>query len=231
MLASAVGRDARGRLFALDICDGAACGGRGKLSIAWTLDFRGPSNASPLVVGSRVFFDGRNSSGGGTFMAVDDLGSAPSLLWQASFSARFAASAAQDPRGGFWVYPWQTGKLLRIHPGSGTLLQTVDVSTVLGAAPGYYPVTAVSVSSTPAGGVVLTFGARTAGAGTATPPQVLAVNVSSASNGTLLSKTQLARSNSLNVPTGQFPVVLGSTGKPRVVVRGGNAGTFFVGEP
>lgn len=231
VLASAVGRDARGRLYALDICADDTCGGRGKLSVAWTYDFRGPSNASPLVVGSRLFFDGRNSSGGGVFMALEDQGSAPSLLWQASFSAKFAASAAQDPRGGFWVYPWQTGKLLRIHPANGTLLQTVDVSTLLGAAPGYYPVTAVTTSSTATGGVVLTFGARTKGSSTATPPVVMAVNVSNASNGTLVWQYRLARSAALNVPTGQFPVVTNAAGARRVVVRGGNGSTVFLGEP
>lgn len=230
VLASAMDNEASGRLFALDMCTAAACGGRGKLSVAWTFDFRGPSGASPLLVGSRLFFDGRAASGAGTFMAVDDTGAAPALVWQTTATSRFAASAAQDPRGGFWIYPWQSGKLLRVHPGTGALIQTVDVSTVLGAGAGYYPVSAVSVSTTAGGAVVLTFGARTAGNSTATPPFVAAINVSSSAGGTLLWKRKFARSAAINVPTGQFPILTGSSGGHRIVVRGTNRGTYFIGE-
>lgn len=231
VLASAMGTETRGRLYALDICNASACGGRGKLSIAWTYDFRGPSNASPLLIGNRLYFDGRTSTGTGTFMAVEDTGSAPSLVWQVAFNSTFAASAAQDPRGGFWIYPWQTGKLLRVNPKNGTLLQTVDVSTVLGAGAGYYPVTAVSTSTTAAGAVVLTFGARAAGQTTATPPYVLAVNVSSAAAGTRVWRYRLASSSAVNVPTGQFPVVVNAAGARRVVARGATGSTFFIGQP
>jgi outer membrane protein assembly factor BamB len=231
ILASVINSGTKGRLFALDICESDACGGRGKLSVAWTYDFRGPSGASPLLIGSRLFFDGRTQAGAGVFMAIDDMGSAPSLAWRIQSSSTFAASAAQDPRGGLWVYPWQTGKLLRLHPKTGAVLQTVDTSTVLGMGAGYYPVSAVSVSSSTSGAVVLTFGARTAGSGTVTPPFVAAVDVSTTGAGSLLWKFKFANSNAGNVPTGQFPIVFGSTDARRVVVRGTNSATFFVGEP
>lgn len=231
VLASVIANGTKGRLFALDICDSSACGGRGKLSVAWTYDFRGPSGASPLLIGSRLFFDGRAKSGAGIFMAVDDMGTAPSVAWQIQAPSTFAASAAQDPRGGLWVYPWQTGKLLRLNPRTGAVLQTVDTSTVLGESPGYYPVTAVSVSSSDSGAVVLTFGARAASPGSATPPYVAAVDVSSAGAGSLLWKFKFARSTAANVPTGQSPIVIGSTGARRVVVRGANGSTYFIGEP
>ena len=231
VLASLIANNTTGRLFALDICESAACGGRGKLSVAWTYDFRGPSGASPLVIGTRLFFDGRTAGGAGTFMAINDLGTAPSLAWRIQASSTFAASAAKDPRGGFWVYPAKTGKLLRLHPNTGAVLQTVDTSTVLGTGPGYYPVTAVSVSSSANGAVVLTFGARAAGQGTATPPYLAAVDVSTAGAGSLLWKYKMAGSTAVNVPTGQFPIVIGATGARRVVLRGANSSTFFVGEP
>lgn len=231
ILASVIGNGTKGRLFALDVCDSADCAARGKLSVAWTYDFRGPSGASPLLIGSRLFFDGRAQSGAGIFMAIDDLGTAPSLAWRIQASSTFAASAAQDPRGGLWVYPWQTGRLLRLHPKTGAVLQTVDTSSVLGVSPGYYPVSAVSVSSSASGAVVLTFGARAPSRGTATPPYVAAVDVSTASAGSLLWKFKLASSTAVNVPTGQFPIVIGPTGARRVVVRGANSSTFFVGEP
>lgn len=231
VLASVIGNGTKGRLFALDICDSAACGGRGKFSVAWTYDFRGPSGASPLLIGSRLFFDGRAQSGAGTFMAIDDLGTAPSLAWRIQAPSTFAASAAQDPRGGLWVYPWQTGKLLRLHPKTGAVVQTIDTSTVLGMSPGYYPVSAVSVSSSASGAVVLTFGTRAAGQGTATPPYIVAVDVSTSGAGSLLWKFKVANSTAVNVPTGQAPIVIGSTGARRVVVRGANGSTFFVGEP
>ena len=231
VLASVISNGANGRLFALDICDSAACGGRGKLSVAWTYDFRGPSGASPLLIGSRLFFDGRTASGAGTFMAVDDTGAAPSLKWRIQASSTFAASAAQDPRGGLWVYPWQTGKLLRLNPNTGAVLQSINVSTVLGVSSGYYPVTAVSTSSSASGAVVLTFGARAAGRGTATPPYVAAIDVSSVDAGSLLWKYKFANTVASNVPTGQSPIVINSAGARRVVVRGANNSTFFIGEP
>jgi|JI102314A1RNA_FD_contig_61_823083_length_2529_multi_2_in_0_out_0_2 outer membrane protein assembly factor BamB len=231
VLASVVSNGTNGRLFALDICESASCGGRGKLSVAWTYDFRGPSGASPLLIGSRLFFDGRTQAGAGTFMAIDDTGTAPSLAWRIQATSTFAASAAQDPRGGLWVYPWQTGKLLRLNPMTGAVLQTVNTSTVLGVSAGYYPVTAVSTSSSPGGAVVLTFGARAAGRGSATPPYVAAVDVSTAPAGTLLWKFKFANTVAANVPTGQFPIVTNATGARRVVVRGANNSTFFVGEP
>jgi outer membrane protein assembly factor BamB len=231
ILASVISNGTKGRLFAIDICDTVACGGRGKLSVAWTYDFRGPSGASPLLIGSRLFFDGRTQSGAGTFMAVDDAGTSPALAWRMQAPSTFAASAARDPRGGLWVYPWQTGKLQRLNPKTGAVLQTVDTSTVLGAGSGYYPVTAVSVSSSATGAVVLTFGARAASPGTATPPYVAAVDVSTHSAGSLLWKFKVANSTAVNVPTGQFPVVIDSKGARRVVVRGATGSTFFVGEP
>lgn len=231
VLASVINNGTNARLFALDICDGSTCGPRGKLSVAWTYDFRGPSGASPLLVGSRLFFDGRAQSGAGTFMAVDDRGTAPSLAWRIQASSTFAASAAQDPRGGLWVYPWQTGRLLRLNPNTGAVLQNIDTSTVLGTSAGYYPVSAVSVSASTGGAVVLTFGARSAGRTSATPPYVAAVDVSSSTAGSLLWKFKMANSPAVNVPTGQFPIVFGSSGARRVVMRGANDSTFFVGEP
>jgi len=231
ILASVVGSGTSGRLYALDICASDACGGRGKLSVAWTYDFRGPSGASPLLIGSRLFFDGRTPSGAGTFMAIDDLGAAPSLAWRIQVSSTFSVSAAQDPRGGLWVYPWATGKLLRLNPKTGGLLQTIDAGSVLGVSAVYYPVSAVSVSSTASGAVVLTFGARVSGPGTTSPPYIMAVDVSSTSAGTLLWKYKLANNNAANLPTGQFPIVVNPAGARRVVTRGVNGSTFFVGEP
>jgi hypothetical protein len=229
VLASALGDDSDGRLVAIDVCDSTACAGRGAMQVAWSYAIVGPSGASPLLIGTRLFFDGRRGTRQAWFYAVDDQGSAPTLAWRVAFDARFDASAAQDPRGGLWVYPWQTGALLRLDPVSGAVVQSIDVSAVLGLTTVYSPVTAVSVSTSAAGAVVLTFGVQAKSAAEAA--YVAAVDVSSMGGASLLWKYKVATSARRNAATGQFPIVTGVAGGRRVVFRGTTGSTFFVGEP
>ncbi|MFY9509689.1 MAG: hypothetical protein WAQ05_01775 [Rubrivivax sp.] len=231
VLAAAVGNGADGRMMAIDICESAACGGRGKPQIVWQFPFDGPSGASPLLIGKRLFFDGLRGKTTGLFFGVDDLGAAPSLVWTRKFAGRFGFSAAQDPRGGFWISPWQSGTLQRVSERNGSTQQTVEVGSVLGLDPSYSPVTAVSVSSTTAGGVVLTFGAQTKAASVGIGPHVTAIDVSSSNTGTALWKYKVSNNALRNASTGQFPIVVNAAGARRVVFRGTTSSTFFIGEP
>lgn len=219
-----------GRLIAIDLCESEACGGRGRWNVAWHFSFDGPSSASPVLIGQRLFFDGLRGPRTGLFMAIDDLGAAPAAAWSRSYSGRFGASAAQDPRGGLWIYPWQSGKLLRVGQVTGAVQQEIDLTTLLGLPPGFSPVTAVSVSAAPAGAVALTFGIKTTATTGDLSTYVVAVDVSEPA-GRELWRHRVAANASINAPTGQFPIVVNDQGARRVVFRGTRSGTFFVGEP
>jgi hypothetical protein len=231
VLAAAVGSPGDGRLVALDVCESDACGGRGRLQQRWTHPFEGPSSASPLLIGNRIFFDGLRGRSTGLLLAVDDLGNSPSQAWLRRYSSRFGFSASQDPRGGVWVSPWQSGTFLRVSEQTGETLQAIDVSAVLGLAPGYSPVTAVSVSSTAGGAVVLTFGVQNRSASSGTGPHVGAMDVSTQSTGLALWKYRVSSSAVRNAATGQYPIVTNAAGARRIVFRGTVSSTFFVGEP
>lgn len=155
----------RGRLYALDLDPAAGDPARG-LRVAWWFDFTGPSGASPLVVPdahgrAQIFFDGDGLAGEAvsdpSFFGVLDEGAGPRLLWQHSLSARAQASAALDPRGGFWVFGAGDSSLLRLGLG-GEELQEIDLadlgrgllpSSVMSiAGPDDAPVMLVSATST-----------------------------------------------------------------------------------
>jgi hypothetical protein len=231
LLTSADADKTDGRLYAVDICESQTCGGRGTLIPVWHYNFAGPSGSSPLLIGSRLFFDGDQRPGMGNFFALDDLGDTPLRAWSAKFTNYFSASAAQDPRGGLWVYPWQTGNILRLNEATGAIDQTVEISPVLGLDSGYSPVTAVTVSHSDAGAVVLTLGVRTPSGSTGTGPHVAAIDVSSAPAGSMLWKFKVSPNQKRNSVTGQFPIVVNAAGSRRVVVRGTKSGTYFIGEP
>jgi hypothetical protein len=231
VVAAGVAAPDDGRLYAIDVCESEACGGRGKLQIAWHHSFDGPASASPVRIGQKLFFDGLRGRSTGLLYRVDDLGSAASRVWVRSFSGRFGASAAQDPRGGLWASPLKSGKLLRLSEHDGSVQQTLDVSGVLGLAPGYSPVTAMSISTGAADAVVITFGAQTNSTSIGNGPHVAAIDVSSSATGTALWSYRVSGSALRLAPTGQFPVVVNDAGARRIVFRGTTSGTFFIGEP
>lgn len=231
VLAGSLGNPGEGRLFAIDFCESAVCGGRGRPHVAWAHPVEGPSSASPLLIGQRLFFDGLRGKSTGLYYGVDDLGTSPSQAWVRKFSGRFGFNAAQDPRGGLWISPWQSGKLLRVRESNGGTLQTLDVGSLLGLDPGYSPVTAVSVAQSAAGAVVLTTGVQTSSPSIGIGPHVAAIDVSSQADGTPLWKYRVSGSAVRNAATGQYPIVTSATGARRVVFRGTVSSTYFVGEP
>lgn len=231
VLAAAVGTPDDGRLYAVDVCESDSCGGRGRLSVAWYFPFSGPSSASPLLIGTRLFFDGLRGKTTGLYFGVDDLGSSGAQAWKRSFSSRFGFNAAQDPRGGLWISPWQSGMMMRVAEADGATLQTVDVSAASGLATGYSPVTAVSMSRASNGSVVLTTGIQTKTTTTAAAPYVVSLDVSSTATGAANWKYKVSTNALRNAATGQFPVVTNAAGSNRVVFRGTVSGTFFIGEP
>lgn len=229
LLAAGVGNPNDARLTAVDVCESDLCGGRGRLTVAWQHRYDGPSSASPVLAGNRLFFDGLKGRSTGLFYAVDDLGATASTAWVKRFRARFGFSAALDPRGGLWVSPWQSGKLLRLSERNGRSQQTVDVAAALSLPAGLSPVTAVSVHAAGDGSAALVFGAQTATA--ADGAFVGAIDVTAAPGGKGLWHYRVSENTVRKAPTGQFPVVVNTLGARRIVFRGTTGDTFFIGEP
>jgi hypothetical protein len=219
-----------GRLYALDVCESAACGGRGALNVAWHYDFTGPSGASPLVIGSRVFLDGRSALRQGVLLAVDDLGASARMAWRKTTPEPSNVSPAQDPRGGMWVNAYKSFTLVRMDTNTGATLQQVDLSAVLGLPASYVTASALTLSRDSTGGVVLTIGVVSLSDNTA-PTYLASVDVSSTPGGLRRWLYRVAPNLKTNAALGQFPVVISPTGARRVVFQGKVSGTVFVGDP
>jgi PQQ-like domain len=232
VLASRIDNEADGRLYAVDICDGAACAPRGTMVLRWYRAFKGPSGASPLLIGSTIFFDGRPLSRAGALLAVRDRGSSSRVLWVKEFRATFGVSPAQDPRGGLWVHFVAPDglTLMRLAEDTGALMQEINVSGVLGVEPGYVAHSVTMLGKTAADAVVLMFGAQPSGTA-ATPTYVAAVDVSTTAAGRLLWKHQVGANKDENAAGGQFPVLVNDNGARRILFQGSKRSTFVVGEP
>jgi hypothetical protein len=130
------------------------------------------------------------------------------------------------------------GCLIRLAEADGSLLQgPLDPGVLLGAASNgmpYFPSSALTVSQTSAGNVVLTFGAVSQ-FHTRAPSVVMAVDASASPQGALYWSTSttdpIGTGVVNNLPGGQFPIVMSSSGKPRVAFTASRAGPYFIGEP
>jgi hypothetical protein len=221
---------ADGRLYALDVCNASQCGGRGRVSVAWYLPFRGGSGASPTLIGNRIYFDGRESNSVGTFMAVEDTGAQPVLAWSREFSGLFYASAAVDSRGGVWVATAPATTLMRLDEDTGATLQTVSVGDVLGLEPGYAVGSVLTGGYSAEGEMALTFGAFFPGR-SEMPTYLAAVDVGSSPEGSALWRYNVAPSFVQNAAAGQFPILVNQAGARRMPIVGKTSSTFFIGEP
>lgn len=232
VVASRIDDETDGRLYAVDICNDASCGGRGMMNLRWFYAFKGPSGASPLLIGSTVYFDGRPTSRTGAMIAVVDRGHAGRRLWMRRFKSTFGVSPAQDPRGGLWVhYVAPDGlTLMRLDESDGSLLQEIDASTVLGVEPGYVAHSVMTISRSATDAIVMVFGAQPGGSSTS-PTYVAAVDVGSTPWGTLIWRHVIGANKDVNAAGGQFPIVVNSQGARRIVFEGSKRSAFFVGEP
>lgn len=221
-----------GRLFAIDVCESRRCGGRGATQVRWTYDFKGPSGASPLLLGDTVVFDGRPVGNIGSLMAVRDNGARPRRVWFREFPSTFGVSPALDRRGGFWVhYVAPDGKtLMRLSEADGSLLQEVDVSSVLGVEPGYVAHSVTMMATNDDGAEVVMIGAQPEGASSA-PTYVAAIDVSSDPAGRLLWRHEVGASKDQNAAGGQFPILVNAQGARRILFQGSKTGAILVGEP
>jgi hypothetical protein len=202
------------------------------MALRWYYAFRGPSGASPLLVGSTLYFDGKPKSRAGSLMAVKDRGASARRLWLREFRSTFGVSPAHDPRGGLWVHyvaPDGTS-LMRLSEDDGSLLQEIDASTVLGVDPGYVAFSAMTLARSDSDAVVLIFGAQPGGTSTLAT-YVAAVDVGTTATGTLLWSRVVGANKDANSAGGQFPIVVSPSGARRIVFEGSKRSAYFVGEP
>jgi hypothetical protein len=206
------------RLYAIDVDPEQPRAKR--LRIAWYYEFGARSGASPLVIGDLIVFDGDRESPSSPsaprFFALRDMGSRPRLVWQYPLGGLGVASAAEDPRGGAWVFAFGNPLLRRISASRGAVLQTIDVDALVGAPGTHAPYSAMSVAEGPTGHPVMLVTAR-AGISSA---YVVAIDLV---RERALWAYRVPGDVPTNTPMGQFPVVARKGGGRAVVfsMKGG----------
>jgi outer membrane protein assembly factor BamB len=209
------------RLYAIDVDPSKPAGKR--LHVAWTFAFGARSGASPLVVGDTVVFDGDretpSSPAAPRFFGVRDAGKRPHLLWQYPLGGPGEASAAQDPRGGAWVFAFGNPTLRRISTKTGAVLQTIDVDGPVGDVHTHVPYSAMSISRGPGGHPTMVVSARASFFSV----WLLCLDLAT---GRTLWRYEVPGEAQANTPEGQFPILTGAGGRSTVVfsMRGGIRG-------
>ena len=214
-----------GQLVAIDVDPSNAAA---PLSLKWAFPFGGPSGASPLFIGNMIYFDGAHLTPNGTagpyMFGLQDLGNTCSLIWKEVMSSPVKANAAQDPRGGLWVFASGSSVLLRLSETSGAVLQSVDVNALVNRPFIEKPSSALSIVRGPNRETMMLLGVSPA-SGSGNPSFAVALNLDSS---TLVWAVQLADGD---MATSQFPLVVNSQGAPLVVFPGTDSGAYFVGDP
>jgi outer membrane protein assembly factor BamB len=206
------------RLYAIDVDPHKPPGRR--LRVAWTFDFGARSGASPLVSGDLVVFDGDrempSSPFAPRFFGVRDTGRAPRLVWQYQLGGPGEASAAQDPRGGAWVFAFGNPTLRRISERTGAVVQTIAVDGPPGALETHIPYSAMSIARGPHGHPLMIVSAR------ASLFSVWLLGVDLVTGRTLW-RYDVPGEVGPNTPEGQFPILRAADGRATVVftMRGG----------
>jgi hypothetical protein len=221
-----------GRLVAIDLCNSVECGGRGRMVIRWSYSFKGPSGSSPLVVGTRIYFDGRPTQGKGRVHALVDQGVRARLLWQRDFSSILIFSATHDPRGGLWVAPATAAQtLLRLNADTGQTDQQVMLSEVLALEPGYSANSVLSIYESAERQPVLMVAVGRPDAPTF-PDHLAAIDVGTKPSGVRVWSLPLrADGRPYSAAWRQLPVVVNAAGARRIVFPGFRSGVYFIGEP
>ncbi len=198
------------RLYAIDVDLHGPPGER--LRVAWHYEFGARSGASPLVAGDLVVFDGDrpapDTSRAPRFFALRDHGAGATLVWQYELGGPGAASAAQDPRGGFWVFALGDTRLVRLDEAAGTVLQNIDLGR-LADGTGARPWSAMNIAEGPEGQPVLLVSGRTRQA-----PYVVAVDLVGE---TALWTHRISDDVYGDIPRGQWPILAAPDGR-RVLV-------------
>ncbi len=219
--------DYRARLIAIDV-DATQAAPANRLRVAWQFEFGGPSGASPLVMGTDIFFDGDRPAPGVAkapqILAVRDNGATAIELWRRPVGLSVKASFARDPRpgGGLWTYTVPSNLLVRRSAATGAALQAIDIDALIGEPAYHFPYSATTIGGTPSRPVMILL-ATAYGAATS---YVVAVDLVT---GTLIWKAPIADLAG-SYSAGQFPV-LSEQGQMRIVFTTYNSGARAIGAP
>jgi outer membrane protein assembly factor BamB len=200
------------RLYAIDVNPKKPRAKR--LRVAWYYEFGARSGASPDVVGDLIVFDGDrrkpSSAESPRFFGVRDLGKRPKLVWEYELGGQSQASAAQDPRGGSWVFAFAHPTLRRVSNSSGKVRQTIDLDALIGAVGTHTPYSAMSIARGPKGDPLMMLTGRAG----LTSAYVVAIDLVTEK---ALWKYRVPGGAFTNTPQGQFPIVERPDGRRAVV--------------
>ncbi len=222
------------RLVALDV-DPSRPRRIDRLTPAWQFPYGGPSGASPLLIGDRIYFDGAAlapysgaPSRSSMLFAVQDRSSSPTLLWTKQLPGKVAASPARDPRSGLWTFSTGTAdsRLLRFDEATGQVLQTIDLATLTPGTP-RFPSSALSIAGSTSAKPTMLLGTRNSPTLPATT-QVSVVNIDLVTGGLVWSHVLPGATTPTAGLYGQFPVA-GDATDPLVIVSGYGQGAMALG--
>ena len=123
------------------------------------------------------------------------------------------------------MFPVGVSNVYRLNPLDGSILQVLAVPTPAGTIGPYEASSALSVSQTLKGDVVLTLGIVSVTVGDSAGVMAYDATAESALWLTLIDPNLLGNSTSA-----QFPILKNSAGLPRIVFPGSVSGTFFLGK-
>jgi hypothetical protein len=148
-----------GRLYAIDV-DPDATNQSDILKVAWYYSYPGQGQASPTLINHTVYFDAFN----GNYTTLDGSNRDPriyavytngTLRWKRNYPNITAFSFAMDPRGGFWYndmgVPFYGGggrQLVHFSTENGSILEELNVSTLLHDTERVYPVSCMTIGGT-----------------------------------------------------------------------------------
>ena len=157
---------------------------------------------------------------GPLFFAVRDAGNHPSLVWTFQLPRPAQASAAQDPRGGLWVFGAGDGHLVRLadepdRQGHAVVLQQIDVGAL---SSGGVPASAMSIAGAATDPVMLVSSLAVSVPGLR--PELLAIRLSDSA--------LLWRVDTGAPALGQFPILRAGDGAPVVAESTSQNGVVFI---
>lgn len=196
---------------------------------AWHFEFGGPSGGSPLRIGSTIYFDGDRVHPGDPedphVFAVRDDGTSGTPVFAVPVASSIQASPAQDPRGGFWVFPVGTPTLLHLDETDGHEIERLDVDELVGAPGVHLPSSVMTMAGTPDAPVMLVGAMPKAASLGATYATAIDLGARS-----LLWKVKIANARAIDFTSGQFAIAQDPAGKPLVVFAGFSSGAYALGE-
>lgn len=219
-----------GRLYAIDF--GLTGAGTESFSVAWSYNFAAPSGGSPSVVVNQgvptIYFDGSGIIPGAKranpqLFAVSDLGSSARLDWRYAMPLDPRSAATPDPRGGVWTFAPYSPNLVRLNGSTGAVMQTIDVSSLLGGPYAHLPSSATVITGSATDPVMI----LSASGLLLRSSDIVAIDLDTS---TLRWSYEIDQMKGrAGVSFGQFPVVQTATGMSEVVFTTYGNGVWGLG--